>query len=280
MSEPSGASLEAPNFITLLAGVFHDSPFIQFLHRFETPFFSAVVIVLLATVARLALRPRARVPKGLQNAVEFVVESLDAFICGILGPAGRRYTPFIGTLFLYILTMNLIGLVPGFKSPTSNWNTTVALAVTVFLYVQFTGIKSFGFFGYLHHLAGSPQPRGIAGWLIACVAVPFNLVLHGIGELAKPLSLSVRLFGNIFAEDTLISAMVGMGILALSFVHSPVGLPLQVPFMLLVILTGTVQALVFTLLSTIYIFLMLPHEEHPHAAERGSPHHTIRVPEA
>ena len=81
-------------------------------------------------------------------------------------------------------------------------------------------------------------------------------------EFIKPMSLSLRLFGNVFGEDVLIGAFVTMGIMALSFMGSPIGIPLQIPFMLLAIITGTIQALVFTLLSTVYLSLMMPHEEH------------------
>jgi F-type H+-transporting ATPase subunit a len=91
--------------------------------------------------------------------------------------------------------------------------------------------------------------------------------LHVMGELIKPVSLSLRLFGNILGEDALIAAFLTFGIVALSFIKSPVGTPLQLPFMLLAILTGTVQALVFSLLTTIYLFTMLPHDtHHAHAA--------------
>jgi F-type H+-transporting ATPase subunit a len=88
------------------------------------------------------------------------------------------------------------------------------------------------------------------------------LPMHIIGEIAKPFSLALRLFGNITGEDILVAAFVGLGISALAFVGSPVGLPFNVPFILLGILLSTIQALVFTLLSTIYILMMLPHEEH------------------
>ena len=117
-------------------------------------------------------------------------------------------------------------------------------------------MKENGFFGYIHHLMGSPQD--LVGWIM----VPLNFPLHILEEFIKPMSLSLRLFGNILGEDSLIAAFVGLGILALSFIHSPIGLPLQIPFLLLSILLGTVQALVFSLLTTIYISLMLPHEEH------------------
>ena len=86
--------------------------------------------------------------------------------------------------------------------------------------------------------------------------------MHIIGELAKPFSLALRLFGNITGEDILVAAFVGLGLAALSVFNSPIGLPLNVPFILLGILLSTIQALVFTLLSTIYILMMLPHEEH------------------
>ncbi len=264
--EPSGAgaSLEAPNVITILSHALHGSPFAEFLHRFENPIFSAMVVLLLAGVARSAARRSEKIPGALQNFVEFLVESLDNFVTGVMGPVGRRYTPFIGTLFLYILAMNLIGIVPGMKAPTSSVNTTVALALTVFLYVQYTGITQLGIIGYLDHLSGSPRPTGVIGYLIALVSVPFNLVLHVMGELTKPMSLSIRLFGNIFGEDVLIGQMLLLGIAALSFMNSPVGIPLQMPFYLLAILTSVIQALVFSLLSTIYIFLMLPHEGEGH----------------
>ncbi len=262
--EAAEVSLEAPNIITLLHKAFHDSPVVDFLHHFEAPVFSGLVILILACVARAATRNPQMIPGKLQNLVEAVVEYLDDFVTGIIGPSGRTYTPFVGTLFLYIVVMNLIGIVPGMKSPTSNVNTTIALALTVFVYVQSVGIRNLGVLGYLDHLAGSPRPKGVVGGLIACVSVPFNFVLHTLGELTKPLSLSVRLFGNIFGEDVLIGQMLMLGIAALSFLHSPVGLPLQLPFYLLVILTSVIQAVVFSLLSTIYIFLMLPHDNGLH----------------
>lgn len=258
------ASLEPPNIILLLHHYFPHSPIVEFLHHFENPFFSAIVIFILVFVARQATRKTQLIPGKLQNLVETAVESLDDFVTGVMGPAGRRFTPFIGTLFLYILVQNLIGIVPGMKAPTSSINTTVALALTVFFYVQYTAIRMNGILGYLDHLAGSPRPHGVIGFLIALVSVPFNFVLHTLGELTKPLSLSLRLFGNIFGEDVLIGQMLVLGVAALAFMHSPVGLPLQFPFYLLAILTSTIQALVFSLLSTIYIFLMFPHAEEGH----------------
>ena len=268
--EKGQESLEPPNIVSVLHHYFPESGVVDFLHHAELPLFSAIAVLGLVMVARIASRKPALVPGKAQNAVEAMVDMLDQFVVGVMGAAGRRFTPFIGTLFLYILTMNLMGIIPGMRSPTSSINTTVALAIAVFFYVQYTGIRSLGMIGYLDHLAGEPRPKGIAGYLICLISVPFNLIIHASGELTKPLSLSVRLFGNIFGEDVLIGQMLVLGIMALSFIHSPVGIPLQLPFYLLAILTSVIQAVVFSLLSVIYLFLMLPHHEeqgHNHAEE-------------
>ncbi len=247
---------ELPNFITFLYHEFGTVAFVGFLHHWENVFFSWMVAITLCVIAYLVYRKRSLLPGRLQNVVEMVVEALDNFICGMLGPRGRRFTPFLGTLFIYILCMNFLGLVPGMKSPTANLNTTLALAICVFCYVQYTGIRGMGIVGYLRHMAG--DPRDVVTWIL----VPINIPIHIIGELAKPMSLSLRLFGNITGEDVLITVFVGLGLSALSFLHLPVGIPFEVPFIFLALLTGTIQALVFTLLSTIYFSLMLPHEEH------------------
>ena len=149
-----------------------------------------------------------------------------------------------------------MGIIPLGMAPSTNINITASLAIMVFLYAQYTGLRRLGVIGYFDHLAG--EPRGVIGWCL----VPLMFPMHIIGELAKPFSLALRLFGNITGEDILVAAFVGLGLAALSFVGSPVGLPLNIPFILLGILLSTIQALVFTLLSTVYILMMLPHEEH------------------
>ena len=249
---------ELSNWITLLSEKGHGTPWVDFLHRWENVFFSWLIALGLVALAFFGMRNKKEVPGPFQNFLETVVEGLEKFVTEVLGERGKKFVPFIGTLFLYILCQNLVGLVPGMKSSTSSLNTTVALAVTVFFYVQFTGLRENGLLGYIDHLMGSP--RDLVGWIM----VPLNLPLHILEEFIKPLSLSLRLFGNILGEDSLIAAFVTLGIAALSFFHSPVGLPLQFPFMLLAVLTGTIQAVVFSMLSTIYISLMLPHEEHAH----------------
>ena len=195
----------------------------QFLHRWENQAHVLLFIIILVTVAALGARRLELDPGPLQNAVEFIVEKLDDFVQGILGHRGRQLVPFLGTLFVFILTMNYAGLVPFLKSPTASLNMTLAMAICVFLYVQWTGIRSFGLVGYLDHMAGSP--RDFVGFAL----LPLMLPLHVVGELVKPRSLSLRLFGNVTGEDVLLAVFVGLGVGLLgAVVHgAPFGIPLQ-----------------------------------------------------
>ena len=263
MAEPTGGiTTEAPNLISLLAEKVGETPLGSFLHHFEDVLFSGVAVVLLLVGARYALRRKARIPAGIQNGVEAVLEGLDTFICGILGPHGRPFVPYLGTLFLYILTMNMMGLVPGMRSPTANINTTIALALTVFLTVQWTAIRKIGLRGYLDHLM--MRPRTLPMMIFGLVTLPIMLLLE---VLLPPVTLSLRLRGNIFGEDTMIAIFLFFGVLFGGFLGLPIGIPLHLPFMFLSLLLGTIQALVFTLLATIYLSMVLPHEETaPHEA--------------
>lgn len=210
----------------------------------------------LCGVAVIVYRRRSLIPGPLQNFVEVLVEWMYNFVHSILGEDARKYTPFIGTLFFYILINNLWGLIPGGESPSTSISITASLALLVFVYAQYTGIRRMGIIGYLDHMAG--EPRSAITWAMVWLLFP----IHVIGELAKPFSLAVRLFGNITGEDVLVAAFVVLGITISTALHIPVGLPLNIPFLLLGFLLSTIQALVFATLSTIYILLMLPHEEH------------------
>ncbi len=187
-------------------------------------------------------------PGRLQVFLEFVVTSLDSFVRNIVGKEARSLTPVIGSLFLFILALNLFGLIPGFMSPTADINTTVALALFAFLLVQYFGITRLGVINYLKHFLGEPL------WL-----APLMFPIHVIGELAKPLSLSIRLFGNIFGEDMVIAIMI----LIVVQVLGKFMIPAQFPMMLFAIFTSFVQALVFSMLISIYIAVAVSgHEEH------------------
>lgn len=241
---------ELPNLVTLLASKFKGTHFAEYLHLWENVIFSLIIVCMLSILAYFACRKRTLIPHKLQNAIELFVEALDDFVCGILGPKGRKYTPFIGTLFIYILFMNLFGLIPFMKSSTTSWSTTLALAICVFLYVQYSAIKEMGFLGFLDHLMG--RPRGV---LAFSVIIPIILFfIHIVSELVKPISLSLRLRSNIWGDDMLLAVLAGFGV---------GGVPLLLFNMLLTILFSLVQAVVFSLLSTIYFALVLTHgEEH------------------
>lgn len=267
-----------PNFIGIIAGsaiqkaeaTGQEPPkWAEFLEHFEVVIFSMIVALIISIIAIAAARNPQMVPGPLQNLVEMGVETASNFFTGILGEKyGPRLVPFLGTLFIYIFMMNIFGLIPFMHSPTSSLNITVAMALTVFVYVQFTAFKELGPLGWLDHMAGSP--RSVVDWCL----VPLMLPVHLIGEIAKPISLSCRLFGNIFGEDMLLVGFATLGVTSLSALHLPFGLPLQLPFMFLAgLITSPVQALVFTMLSTIYFLLMLPHDDHGHEHHEGEAHH-------
>jgi F-type H+-transporting ATPase subunit a len=244
---------ELPSLISMLFS--HDS----FWHHWVNVIYGFAVALMFIAVSLIVYRKRQIIPGPLQNFMEILVEGMYNFIYSILGKDAKKYTPYLGTLFFYILVNNFIGMIPFGHSPSTSVNITASLAIMTFLYAQWAGISRLGPLGYLDHLAG--EPRDVISWCL----VPLMFPMHIIGEIAKPFSLAIRLFGNITGEDVLIAAFVGLGVSALSFIHSPVGIPFGVPFIFLGILLSTIQALVFTLLSTIYILMMLPHEEgHEH----------------
>jgi F-type H+-transporting ATPase subunit a len=260
--------------MSILVKKYHGTPLGDFLHKYEILFFSFFVAIVLSVIAFLATRAPKMVPGPLQNVVEAVVDTVYTQICDILGPKyGPKYVPFLGSLFIYIFAMNLFGIVPLMESPTSSLNVTLALALTVFVYVQYSAIKESGPLGYLDHLAG--MPRTAVEWAL----VPLLFPIHVIGELAKPVSLSCRLFGNIFGEDMLLVGFATLGIGAMAAMglgNLPFGLPIHFIFLFLALLTSFVQAMVFSMLSTIYFLLMLPHDhghDHDHGHGEEAHHH-------
>ena len=273
MTEAHGAAApahppEIPNLITLITHWMPEGPAKHFLHTWENALFAFVIVGIVGTLMALAARPVrypsshgarrvAMRPGRGQMLAEIVIEGLEDLVCGVLGKEnGRRFLPFLGTLFLFILAMNLAGLVPGLKSPTSRFEMTFSLALCVFFCVQWTAIKSYGFFGYLYHLMN--EPKDPVGWVLA----PLMFFIETVGEIVKPVSLSLRLFGNIMGEDTLLGVFVVLGAMTCAWSKLPIGIPLHLPFVLLAIIFSIVQALVFTSLSMIYIYTKLPHEEH------------------
>jgi F-type H+-transporting ATPase subunit a len=225
-------------------------------HVFENTFFSLMAALFLSLVSIRIYKNRQRLPGRLQALAEIVVEQVEGTCTTIMGQYGRHYAPFVGTIFVYLLCMNYSGLLPLGKASTSTFLNNISIALCVFLYVQYTGIRRNGILGWLHHLCGSP--KDVVGWVLS----PLMLFLELFGELIKPVSLSLRLFGNIFGEDMLLAIFALLGVILVAPLGSPVGIPLHLPFMLLSMLLGFIQAMVFALLSAVYISMMLPHAEH------------------
>jgi len=261
-AKESGAA-ELPNWLVILHDFNPGNPVISWLEKNQVIVFAWIAGLLFLFVSWLAMRNPKMVPGPFQNAVEWMVESMESVAGDLLGEKHiQRHFPIIGALFFYILTINMLGIIPGMKSATSSLDLTLALALITFLYVQFWGIRNLGILGYIDHLAG--QPRDVTGWIM----LPVMLPVHVLGELAKPVSLSCRLFGNIFGEDTLIVVFVGATALLLKAGLSLLAVPpmagITALFMMLQTLTSIVQALIFSLLATVYLYMMLPHEEHGH----------------
>jgi F-type H+-transporting ATPase subunit a len=220
-----------------------------------------LVVVFMVALGAAFAKQLHDVPRGFANFGEWVAESMRDFTVGIIGPGGEKHIPIVGTVFFYILLMNLIGLIPGFHSPTSNITNTLALGFVVFIYVQYWGIRSNGIGGYFRHFMG--PSLGVGGgkfpelfWLIGPIEI--------ISELIKPFTLAIRLFGNIFGEDVILVVLAGLaGSLAGNYFGF---IPLHFPILFLALLTALVQALVFTILTCIYLSLV---SGHGHADEHG-----------
>jgi len=216
---------------------------------------TALTIALLAIVLTRSLN---RIPDRKQTFLEIIYGALDNFVHNLVGDHYKRYVPLVATAFIYILIMNLAGLIPGWMSPTANINVTAGMALVVVAYVQFEGIRANGFVGYVMHFVGEP-------WWLFWLNVP----IHVIGELAKILSLTIRLFGNIFGEDVVIVILILLGV---TFTKGLA--PVQLPMYFLAIFTSFVQAMVFSILTCVYIALMTTHEDHgEHHGEHGHDDH-------
>lgn len=251
----------AANWVTLLAKSVGDDTIPGYLLlQGEKIIFSAIVIFLIIFACRKANLRMKFLPEKPELFLESIIESLDELVCSIMGPRGRVHTPFVGALFIYILTSNLYGLLPLQNSSTASVTTTAALGIAVFVYVQIVGITKNGLIGYIKHLAGSPND------IMGYVLIPINLPLHILGEFTKPLTLMFRLYGNMMAGHILIATFLMMGINVLKSYNIPFGIPIHLPFLFLEILVSLIQAFVFALLSAIYIGSILPHEHehHPH----------------
>ena len=176
------------------------------------------------------------VPGGLQNFFEVIIGGLEDFVVANIGEDGRKVFPILAVLFIFIWVNNLMGLVPGFDASTANVNTNAAMALVVFLYYNYWGLREHGL-GYIKHFMGP----------IALLA-PLMLIIEIFSHLARPLSLTLRLFGNIRGEEI---------VLILLFSMAPI--VATIPMYLLFGLAKTIQAFIFFMLTMIYLKGSLEH---------------------
>ena len=236
-----------------------------------------LVMVILAGVAFAASRNVRLVPRGLQNFLEVVLEQFIQMIDDVMGVEGRRYLPLLATLGLFIVTANLISLVPGMGGPTSNLNTNAACALVVFVSYHWIGVRKQGALKYLAHFAG-PVPLALK---------PLMFVIEIISHLARPLSLTLRLFGNMVGGHILLAViflLMGLdGLIGWALSGSAAGaivggiggavtVVFTVGFLYpLKILVAFLQAFIFVMLTMLYISGAI--EESEHHAEHQSEHH-------
>ena len=215
------------------------------------------VVLIIALLFIVATRKIKRLPQSKgQVFLELFVGGLINFFGGILGEHGKKYVPFVGSFFIFILFLNYLGLIPGFQSPTADLNTTLALGISALIGVHIIAIKENGLVGYLRHFIGDP-------WWLG----PLMLPLHIIGEVARAGSLAIRLFGNIFGEESVIINLTLLGLAIPAIAGVIPWVPIQVPMLFFGLFGGFLQALVFSMLTSIYIVTFLEHHDEGHGAE-------------
>jgi F-type H+-transporting ATPase subunit a len=196
------------------------------------------------------------------NAMEILVETLHGVFGGTLSSKDARiFFSFLAGTFCYILFSNLVGFIPGMPPATENISTNFAMGLTVFLLFNIVGLQRQGM-GYITHLAGPKLPLAMA-----IVVTPLVFAVETLGLFLRPVTLSIRLTANIFADHLVAGIMRDMGAGLPSFL-APIGaIVLPLPFYALGLLVCFLQAFVFTLLSTIYISLSVGHTDEHHSAE-------------
>jgi F-type H+-transporting ATPase subunit a len=213
-----------------------------------------MLIVAAITVVCLIMRSRLSVehPSKFQIVLEDAVLGMQGMLVEWIGPEGKAFLPLIFTFGIFILLSNYAGLVPGLMAPTSNINVPLGCAITTWVYYHVQGLKKQGVVSYLKHFALPPG--------VPILMAPLMLVIEAISHAARLLSLTLRLFGNIFGEEMIILILGSI---------IPFIVPL--PMMFLGLITGGLQAFIFVLLSIIYLqaAVAVEHDEHGDDAASG-----------
>lgn len=189
-----------------------------------------VLMIVMLLIARFAVKRLEMIPTGGQNFFEMVITGIENFMIDVTGEEGRFAFPLIATLGFFILLSNYMGMIPGFFSPTANINTTAACALIVVVYTHVIGVRFHGA-KYIKHFMGPI-------WWLTPLIMPIEI----IGHVARVLSLSIRLFGNIFGEELVLTILFFLAGLYLA----------PLPMMFLGLFTGFIQAFIFCLLSMMY----------------------------
>lgn len=273
-SENKGLSPDAP--------VFNIGP-LQFT---SSTMVTWIVALGLIVFAQLATRNIQMVPSGLQNFAEWLVESLYEFFEGILGKdLVKKSFWFFCTLFLFILATNWFGLVPGvgtvghgsvdaaghfhlekpfFRGGNADLNMTLAMSLVFFFLWTVWAFQSLGFVGFFKHIFGGGGGKGFMAIFMAAIFIFVGLI-EVISIAFRPVSLSFRLYGNIFAGENILESMMHLGGTWFAWL-------LPLPFYFLELLVGLVQALVFALLTSVFTALMCAHHEEAHGDAHGHEH--------
>ena len=204
----------------------------EFAHHYPqlvNSWLAMIILILMAIWAKSSIRPL--VPTKVQNVWELIIGGLEEFTVGITGEEGRPYYPLVATLFIYIFLCNVMGLAPGLMAPTANLNTNLSMAVVGVIFAEFVGLKKHGA-KYIKHYTGPILP-------LAILFIPIEI----IGRLARILSLTFRLFGNIVAKELIIGLLIFLAGAYLA----------PVPLYFLFILLCFIQAFIFYMLCTMYI---------------------------
>jgi F-type H+-transporting ATPase subunit a len=221
------------------------------------PNYMVMVLLIVAALTALSLLVRSRLSVDNPGKLQILMEDGVGAVIGLLnewiGPKGSRFLPLIATLGIFILMGNYMGLVPGLMAPTSNINVTLGCAITIWVYYHYQGIRAQGAWPYIKHFAAPPG----APLFIAPIMLPIEIISH----LSRVMSLSLRLFGNVFGEELVIIIL---------FSIIPFLIPL--PMMLLGVVTGGLQAFIFMLLSIIYLQGAVAVEHHEDEHGHDAPH--------
>lgn len=209
------------------------SSFFDSSHTFAYFFHLGIVIVIAMIITKLATSSMQLVPRGMQNLIEAYLEGVLTMGKDTLGneKAARKYLPLVATLGMIIFLSNIIGIIPGFEAPTASLNLTLSLALIVFVYYHFEGIKTQGFIKYFSHFMGPIK-------ILAPLMFPIEIISH----LSRVISLSFRLFGNVKGDDLFLAVILAL-------------VPYIAPLPAYVLLTfmAFLQTFIFMILTYVYL---------------------------